>query len=206
MINANKLPRLYDRELYTARLRAVEYFHRFGDIDLYGKNWERMPNRVGRSWVPYTARRLQAVLWQWRQRRWPDPLYAAAAAASRGTTASKLATLASYRFAICFENMTLRGWITEKLFDCLFAGTVPVYHGAPDIADQVPAECFIDMRDFRDFAALRDHLHGLPEADVERYREAGRDFLASARFDPFRTDTFVERIATIAREDAGVEV
>ena len=45
--------------------------------------------------------------------------------------------------------------MTEKLFDCFFSGTVPVYWGAPDVFDWVPADCFIDMRQFTDFAQLR---------------------------------------------------
>ena len=36
MINANKLPRIYVRELYSERLLAIEYFNRRREIDLYG--------------------------------------------------------------------------------------------------------------------------------------------------------------------------
>ena len=41
MINANKLPRLYTRELYTERLRAIESFSSTGEFDLYGKGWDK---------------------------------------------------------------------------------------------------------------------------------------------------------------------
>ena len=202
MINANKLPRLYDRELYTARLRAVEYFHRFGEIDLYGRGWNRAPMRVGRTKVPYTVRRIGQRLWEARQRRWPDPLYAAVAAASRGAIDSKLDTLSQYRFAICFENMTLQGWITEKVFDCFRAGCVPVYLGAPNVTEHIPAAAFIDMRQFTDFGDLRRFLHSVGDAELERYRAAGRDFMESSAFDPFRPVAFAEIFRRIVREDA----
>ncbi len=206
MINANKLPRLYHNELYTERLRAVEYFHRFGEIDLYGPNWTRMPNRVGATFIPASARRAYRIFWEWRQRRWPDPLYAAAAQASRGVAESKLETLGRYTFAICFENMILKGWITEKIFDCLFAGTVPIYWGAPDIDSWVPPECFIDMRRFHNYDQLRDFLRRLRPSDVIHYREAGREYLESKRFDPFRSRNFLRLFQRIVREDTGIEL
>jgi hypothetical protein len=205
MINANKLPRVYDRELYTARLEGVAYFHRYGEIDLYGKNWDRMPNRVGRTSIPATARRLYGWAWRHWQRVRPNPWYQAAREANRGPVDSKLATLAQYRFALCFENMALRGWITEKLFDCLCAGTIPVYWGATDIEHWVDPDCFIDMRRFADFTELRGYLHAVPGDELARRREAGRRFLASPAFDRFRRKAWVDRFRTIVREDAGVE-
>ena len=204
MINANKLPRIYRAELYTARLDAVEYFHRFGEIDLYGKGWNRAPMRLGKTWVPWTFRRWGESLWEMKQRRWPDPLYAAVAAAWKGTVASKAETLSRYNFAICFENMILPGWITEKIFDCLAAGCVPVYWGAPEVCDRIPAESFIDMRQFNGFADLRRFLHGVSPAQIARYREAGRAFLESSAYDPFRARGFLAHFQRFVREDAGV--
>jgi hypothetical protein len=205
MINANKLPRLPDRELYTERLRAVAFFQSVGDIDLYGKNWDRMPNRVGRTWVPATARRLHGWLWRHWQRVRPDPLYRAAREANRGPVDRKIDTLGHYRFALCFENMRLRGWITEKLFDCLAAGTVPIYWGATDIEEWVDPACYIDMRRFPGYADLHRYLRGLGAEKVTAYRDAGRAFLASSRFDRFRIRAWVDRFRQIVRDDAGVE-
>lgn len=205
MINANKLPRVYRDELYTRRLAAVAYFHRFGEIDLYGKGWGRAPMRVGKSWMPWTIRRWQERAWEARQRRWPDPTYAAVAAAARGTVDSKSATLRRYRFAICFENMVLPGWITEKIFDCFAAGCVPVYWGAPEVADVIPPEAFIDMRRFEGFDDLRAFLHAVTPAQWQGYREAARHFLASPAYDRFRPEGFIEHFRRFVREDAGVE-
>ena len=201
MINANKLPRLYVDELYTARLRAVEFFDRYGEIDLYGRNWDRMPTRVGKVRTPVILRQLYARAWELGQRLRRDPLYAAAAHATRGPAPSKSATLSQYRFALCFENSVLKGWMTEKLFDCFFAGTVPVYWGTPDVLDWVPAECFIDMRQFAGFAELRAFLHALPAARVQQYREAARAYLASDRFAPFRSEAFTRLIGEVVAAD-----
>jgi hypothetical protein len=206
MINANKLPRLTQGELYTKRLEAIEYFHRYREIDLYGPNWAHMPYRVGKTWMPATAQRLVRALWDARQRVWPIPLYAAAAQASRGPVRSKIETLGRYHFCLCFENMVLKGWTTEKLFDCLFAGTIPVYWGATDVEAWVPPECFVDMRRFRDFGELREFLHGLTQAERSRYREAGRAFVDSPGFRPFSIESFIDLFRRLIREDAGLVV
>jgi hypothetical protein len=206
IMNANKLPRLYIEELYTARLRAVEFFQRYGEVDLYGRNWDKPPNRVGKTWIPATVRRLTSKLGALKQRIAPDPIYAAARAAWRGPAKSKSETFSQYRFALCFENSVMKGWMTEKLFDCFFAGTVPIYWGAPDVLDWVPPECFIDMRKFADFAELRAFLKGLTPEQERAYREAARDYLASSKFDPFRLGPWVDRMARFVREDTGADV
>jgi len=205
MINANKLPRVYDRELYTERLRAVEFFHRFNEIDLYGRGWDKAPMQLGRTWVPWTLRRAHSALWEAKQRVLPDPIYSAVAAASRGPIGSKAATLGGYRFAICFENMILQSWITEKIVDCFRAGCIPVYLGAPDIEKWIPPDAFIDMRAFEGFDDLRRFLHSLSAADVERHRRAARDFVASPAFEPFRPATFAEIFLRIVREDGELD-
>ncbi len=202
LMNANKLPRLYRDELYTARLEAVRFFHAFGEIDLYGRNWDRAPMRVGKTATPYALRRAASRFWEWRQHWLPDPLYRAVAAASRGPAQSKSDTISRYRFAICFENSILRGWVTEKIFDCFFAGTVPVYWGAPDIQDWVPTQAFIDFRNFSGFEDLRRYLHSMDDRTWQEYRDAARAFLASPAFTRFRHGTFVDRLCNIIREDA----
>lgn len=206
MINSNKLPALYWNELYTERLRAVAFFSEHGEIDLYGTGWDRAPLRLGHTWVPWTLRRLRmAALDGWDRLR-PDPLLVAARRAYRGRAASKAETLGQYTFALCFENSVLKGWITEKIFDCFFSGTIPVYWGAPDVEAHIPADCFIDMRQFSGYDELRSYLKSLGEADVRRYKEAARDFLRSPRYYPFSKEAFVARFIQMIEEDAGVQL
>lgn len=203
MINANKLPRLKTQELYTERMRAVAFFEEHGEIDLYGIGWDVPPYRLGQTWVPATGQRvMRAAQAAWHRVHTPE-LLGASRRAWRGAAADKAATLGRYRFAVCFENMVLEGWITEKLFDCLYSGTVPVYLGAPDIERWVPRECFIDMRDFAGYAELRDHLHSLSPGEVEGYREAGREFVGSDRYRPFSRAAFAELFGRLVHEDAG---
>jgi hypothetical protein len=94
----------------------------------------------------------------------------------------KLAVLGECRFALAIENAVYPGYVTEKILDAFRAGTVPVYLGAPDITDFVPAECFIDFRHFASPELLWDHLARMPENRWTQYREAARAFMASDQY------------------------
>lgn len=50
-----------------------------------------------------------------------------------------------YRFIICFENSYNPGYITEKIFNCLLADTIPIYSGSPIIHDFINPDCFINI-------------------------------------------------------------
>ena len=50
---------------------------------------------------------------------------------------SKLNAIARYRFCLSLENSLAPNYVTEKLFDPLMVGTLPVYRGAPDAAQGV---------------------------------------------------------------------
>jgi hypothetical protein len=204
MINMNKLPRIYWQELYTERMRAVEFFSRTGDIDLYGYGWNRPSNRMGKTWVPTTALRIRrAWIEQWHRVR-PDPLLVAARRVYRGIAEPKAEVLGSYNFALCFENMVLKGWITEKIFECFATGTVPIYWGAPDVTNYIPKDCFIDMRDFGGYEELRLHLKTMSLETIKAYRENARDFLASSAFRPFTKEAFRELVCRVLELDTGV--
>ena len=206
MINSNKLPRLYLQELYTERLRALEFFGRTDEIDLYGNGWAEPSWQLGRTWVPYTFILFRRELLRQWQRLRPNRLLEAARRVYRGHAASKSETLGQYTFALCFENMRLKGWITEKIFDCFFAGTVPIYWGAPDIEESIPPKCFIDMRRFSDYRELRDFLKSLSPENIRAYRDAARAFICSPRFYPFSKRAFAELFARMIEEDAGVRI
>ena len=67
----------------------------------------------------------------------------------RGSVLVKKDVIRRYRFCICYENAHgLPGYITEKIFDCLVAGVVPVYLGWDGIRDYVPEDTFIDKKPF----------------------------------------------------------
>jgi hypothetical protein len=54
--------------------------------------------------------------------------------------------LNKYKFVICFENSYSNGYITEKIFNCFFARTIPIYKGDPDVCKYIRPSCFVDGR------------------------------------------------------------
>jgi hypothetical protein len=109
---------------------------------------------------------------------------------------SKLDAIGSYRFTLALENAIADDYVTEKLYDPLVAGSVPVYLGAPNVAQLAPSPgSFIDVRDFPDPAALAKYLLELADDDeaYERHLEwkrepfdaAFEELLSEQRTDPF---------------------
>jgi hypothetical protein len=163
---AGLLYRPIARDRYGARLRAIEAFSKFDDFDLYGEGWLERHSAV-------------------------EPgLHAAAQRAYRGVADDKLGLLATYRFALIFENTRFSGYISEKLFDCFYARCIPIYSGAPDVVQYVPPAAFIDARQFPTHAELERFLRALTEDDARRYLDAAHSFLASSAFESFCGDRF----------------
>ena len=110
----------------------------------------------------------------------------------RGAAENKLEVLKNYRFCIAYENCNhARGYITEKMLDCLLAGVVPVYLGAPNVTDHIPAECFVDMRNFKYYEDLLEFLNNIDYDAYMRYMTAIHDFIASPQAEQFYNTHFV---------------
>ena len=81
--------------------------------------------------------------------------------------ATKLEVLAQYKFCLSLENAIEDDYVTEKFFDPLIVGTVPVYRGAPNVAEFAPGvQCFIDANTFRSENDLADYLLYLDRDDA----------------------------------------
>lgn len=168
---------LVDRELsrgYDERLSAILHFSGSDDFDLYGRGW-RTPDHY--SAPPDVLRRVL-------RRYVGEPI----------DFRAKLEVMSKYRFALVTENTSFPGYISEKIFDCLFAGAVPVYHGAPDIEQYVASDAFVDMRRFRGMDELERFLRDMDAHGWQRLREAGRRFLASPSFREFHHQTVATKL------------
>jgi hypothetical protein len=83
---------------------------------------------------------------------------------------SKGRTMARYKFTIAFENAIAKDYVTEKFFHPLIVGSVPVYFGAPNIAQFAPGDnCYININDFSSVRELTDYLRQL-DADDSLYQ------------------------------------
>lgn len=84
----------------------------------------------------------------------------------RGGWDSILSTLEDYKFYIAFENSMTIDYVSEKVFHALVRGVVPVYLGAPNIRDFMPApEAVIPAFDFASPRHLAEYLKELDNDD-----------------------------------------
>jgi hypothetical protein len=166
---ASKLYSPIDADLYLERLRVAAQFVGRDDFDVFGQGWQRQHPAV------------------------PRRLHEAILRAYRGPVAEKLETLALYKYSLCLENSVFAGYISEKIFDCFFAGTIPVYLGAPDIARVIPSEAFVDLRQFASYRDLETFLDGMDDATQRRYLQAAAEFVQSRAYEPFTVECFARQ-------------
>lgn len=85
----------------------------------------------------------------------------------------------------------MKGYITEKIFDCFQAGVVPVYLGASNIQDEVFSNCFIDKREFKTYEELHAYLQTITEEEYNAYIENIRIYLTSDSARLYTQDAFI---------------
>jgi hypothetical protein len=72
---------------------------------------------------------------------------------------SKMDILAEYKFSLAFENAIAQDYVTEKFYDPLVAGSVPVYLGAPNINAFAPGDkCFVNVSEWESPETLAEYL------------------------------------------------
>lgn len=168
-------------EGYKDRIEAIYYFSNCIDFNLYGIGWDQPIQGFGTDYHQAALKAYRGII----------------PADSR----RKREVMSAFKFAICFENCTFPGYVTEKIFDCFLAGCIPVYFGAPDITDFIPKESFIDFREFGNYADLDQFLRGMTEVQARSYLDAAHEFLASPAFDKFTVDYFVNDLLNVIEQE-----
>jgi hypothetical protein len=177
-ISAGQLLRQNQGELYSHRRRIARTADRmnFDGLDVFGSGWRGEPA----SWVHRFIRHRPFKC-------------------GRGTfNGDKLELLPRYRFAVAFENLRANvGYVSEKLFDPLYAGVVPIYLGDQSITDVAPADCFVDARQFKSDVELLAFATNCSESQWRRLRQAGQDFISSQQIRRFQPEAFADTVMEI---------
>lgn len=58
---------------------------------------------------------------------------------------NKQDALIPYMYSVAIENTHQDSYITEKFFDCIMSGTVPIYSGAHDVEKYFPPDCYLKL-------------------------------------------------------------
>jgi hypothetical protein len=162
-------------EIYKDRIEAIYHFSKHTDFTLYGLGWDQSISGYGLKYK-IAAEKVWAGTLEYKCKR---------------------EIMGGFKFALCFENCVFPGYVTEKIFDCFLAGCIPIYFGAPDIADFVPEQAFIDYRKFGNYHELDHFMREMTDSEALVYLNAARDFLASPAFDKFTVDYFVNDILNV---------
>lgn len=158
IISGNHRARERANELYSNRIYILSNLAKKNFCDLYGRNWNKWYSKES-LWYPYWVN-IFSIFRNYK-----------------GECQDKLEVLSDYRFSMCFENMEMEGYITEKIFDCFYAGTVPVYKGSPSVGEDIPVDCFVHFNDFKSIDNLYEYLFHMPLEEYEQYRKNAREFL-----------------------------
>jgi hypothetical protein len=156
IINANKMS-FVRGELYSLRRIAAQ---KFSDVDVWGFDWD-MP------WFRRATKAFEESLIPLRNGFGIKPAaikgWFRSPLSFKGISEDKLSTLASYKYSLVIENSI--EYMSEKLFDSLFAGTFPIYVGPNPVDFGIP-----------EFVAI----HAKPDADsimkaIEQARKVDLD-------------------------------
>jgi hypothetical protein len=114
----------------------------------------------------------------------------------KGAILSKKEIFQKYKFSICYENAKdFPGYITEKIFDCFIAGCIPVYYGAPNILKHIPANTFIDKRNFKTYDELYKYIKNIPQNEYINYLDSIKNFFISNKSYSFSPEYMIDILA-----------
>jgi len=87
-----------------------------------------------------------------------------------GGSRGKIDFLRQYKFNLAFENRSLPGYTTEKIFEPMVARCLPIYWGNPEINEEFNPRSFLNRADFASDEALIEKIMELDRDDA-RYLE-----------------------------------
>lgn len=162
-------------QLHDARFDLLQALGSRDKIEVFGRGWDDIENLP-----PRQAEKLAAIRSMFH-----------------GPCEDKHELLSCYKFTIAYENTAYPGYVTEKVIDAIVAGSIPVYMGAPDIAEHLPAEAFIDARAFRSPEAIAEYIEQMTESQAATMIDAGQKFLRSSQGQRYTYEGFGEWILSL---------
>lgn len=86
-----------------------------------------------------------------------------------GRVKDKIKFLSSYKFSLAMENSNGDGYISEKIFQSLISGTIPIYYGDYLIDEYINPKTYILIKGEKDIAAKIEYIKSI-DNDYEKYR------------------------------------
>jgi hypothetical protein len=78
--------------------------------------------------------------------------------------------MAKYTFVLIIENCSADGYVSEKLYDALSVGCIPLYYGNNNAQLNIPNDCYIDLKQIAP-AMLPALIDGIDGEFIEMFRQ-----------------------------------
>lgn len=115
-----------------------------------------------------------------------------------GDELPKIRYLQDFAFTICPENSYARGYVTEKIFDAMYAGCAPIYWGDPELEPFIKKDRVLYWDADADNESLLKEISAL-YADENRYK----NFMAKPIVDRDGMIDFVWNATSALQEKVG---
>ena len=162
-------------QLYTKRENIIKWYQENDSksFDLYGKDWDKFQIRT----YPLTF---------FNRFNLTDKLFSGFNfindSVYKGQINNKQDVMMDYYFSYCYENIAnIHGYISEKIFDCLFSATIPIYLGASNILDHIPKEIFIDARNFNSISDINNYIKSRSKKQISLIQDNIIDYINSEK-------------------------
>ena len=192
MFSSNKYA-YSNNELYSKRKDIIYWFekNKHKDLDLYGKGWDQslFENIFFKPLNRFQDNKFFKFIKKNDLKTY------------RCFVKNKKEMLRKYRFSFCLENSIINGYITEKIFDCLYAGVIPLYLGAPNINNYVNKNCFIDLRKFNSMSALHNYIFKMSDNDYQGYLNNAKKYFNSSKPKYFSVKYCIDHFISIFKEN-----
>jgi hypothetical protein len=112
----------------------------------------------------------------------------------RGQCLFKWKTVSQYKYSLVIENSTDDYYISEKIFDALICGSMPIYHGSDKIFEIIPKEWFYYLPSLDDSEISK--LNGFLATDAYKTVSENRADICNTVYEKFSFYSALERLLT----------
>jgi hypothetical protein len=105
-----------------------------------------------------------------------------------GPVKNKMEFISNFKFTFAFENTSHPGYVTEKIFEPMFANSVPIYWGSPLIHLDFNTKSFVNHHDYINDEEV---IERIIELDNDKYKMA--DVLKESWFTNNQLNEYCDR-------------
>lgn len=132
-------------ELQSQDYLREEYTNALDNITVYGQSWKNYHNQDKVTVLPSRFEKSESIV----------------------------KYLKDYTFNLIIENTNAEGYVSEKFYDALVAGSIPIYVNRGNMNDKlgIPEDCYIDAGKMSP-GELNTYINSMPIEEVRKYRAA----------------------------------